>query len=110
MKGKAAEADELKNLLRIERECTSTQNSRIAKHLETIKESNERFAELIERTNVLDKLLQRQQKDKESMRFTLSCSIFCVKSNHSINSSFIHLSFIFYASSISTNHVCICSC
>lgn len=63
---KASDAEELRKRLNAERERNDSLNVHIAKHMEIIKESNQRFSDLVERNNVLDKLLQKQQKEKES--------------------------------------------
>lgn len=67
LSGKSMEVEELKNQLKVERDRVASQNSQIACHLESIKDSNQRFADLVERNNVFDKLLQKQQKEKENL-------------------------------------------
>lgn len=71
LSGISMEVEELKNQLKVERDRVASQNSQIACHLESIKDSNQRFADLVERNNVFDKLLQKQQKEKESRSILL---------------------------------------
>lgn len=68
LSNKSIEVEELRSQLGVERERSAAQSVEIARYLDNIKESNQKFVDLVERNAVLDKLLQRQQEEKESRR------------------------------------------
>lgn len=66
---RALEVEEVKAKLQAAQEQLDSQTKQINRHLQTIKNANERYAELVESKTVLDCLLHSQQKEKESKMF-----------------------------------------
>lgn len=62
---RALELEEVKTKLQNAQDQVESQTAQINRHLQSIREANERYAELVESKTVLDCLLHTQQKEKE---------------------------------------------